>query len=237
MQISERIEKYWDTRSENFSRARRKEIAGADFFAWNEIISKNLPAGTNLKILDVGTGAGFFAVLLSKLGHSVTAIDMSQKMLDEARKNITAFDCRADFIRMNAQELNFAAETFDVVISRNLTWTLPDAMEAYKEWHRVLKRGGVLMNFDSDYGDKNFTNAETCAKAGIEDEMLIECTEIKNSLRISTHDRPQWDIELLESLNMQVKSDSDIAPRVHKENKLDYDSVPLFAIYATKKIC
>ncbi len=236
MQISERIEKYWDKRSEDFSRVRRLEIAGADFLAWNKIIEKHLPAGKNLKVLDVGTGAGVFAVLFSKLGHEVTAIDMSNKMLNEARKNVSDLNCRAEFIRMNAQELNFADKSFDVVISRNLTWTLPDAMQAYKEWYRVLKVGGVLMNFDSDYGDKNFTNKETCAKGEVNDEMLIECNEIKNALRISTHNRPRWDIELLESLGLQVTFDSDINSEVHKDKNLDYDSVPLFAIYATKKI-
>lgn len=234
MRISERIEKYWDTRSADFSRVRRMEIEGADFAAWNEIIKKHLPAGKNLKVLDVGTGAGFFAVLFSKLGHKVTGVDMSSKMLQEAEKNIAAFDCRADFFKMNAQELFFDAETFDVVISRNLTWTLPDAMQAYKEWYKVLKRGGVLMNFDSDYGNKNFLNEETCAKGEVADNMLIECNEIKNSLRISTHNRPRWDIELLESLGLKVKYDEDITPLVHKDKKLDYDSVPLFAIYAVK---
>ena len=234
MQISERIEKYWDTRSADFSRVRRMEIEGADFLAWNEIIKKHLPANKNLKVLDVGTGAGFFAVLFSKIGYEVTGVDMSKKMLAEAEKNIAAFNCRAEFFKMNAQELTFDAETFDVVISRNLTWTLPDAMQAYKEWCRVLKRGGVLMNFDSDYGDKNFTNKETCAKGEVEDDMLIECNEIKNSLRISTHNRPRWDIELLENLGLKVTFDSDIAPRVHVDKNLEYDSVPLFAIYAVK---
>ena len=234
MQISERIEKYWDTRSADFSRVRRMEIEGADFLAWNEIIKKHLPANKNLKVLDVGTGAGVFAVLFSKLGCEVTGVDMSKKMLAEAEKNISAFNCRAEFFRMNAQELTFDAETFDVVISRNLTWTLPDAMQAYKEWCRVLKRGGVLMNFDSDYGDKNFLNAGTCAKGEVADDMLIECNEIKNSLRISTHNRPRWDIELLETLGLKVTFDEDIAPRVHQDKNLEYDSVPLFGIYAVK---
>ena len=232
--ISKRIEKYWDTRSADFSRVRRMEIEGADFTAWNEIIKKHLPAGKNLKVLDVGTGAGFFAVLFSKLDCKVTGVDMSSKMLVEAEKNISAFNCRADFYKMNAQELTFGAESFDVVISRNLTWTLPDAMQAYKEWFRVLKVGGVLMNFDSDYGNKNFLNEETCAKGEVADEMLTECNEIKNSLRISMHNRPRWDIELLENLGLKVTSDSDIAPLVHVDKKLDYDAVPLFAIYAAK---
>ena len=233
--ISQRIENYWDARSVDFSRVRREEIASADFAAWNEVIAAHLPAGT-LKVLDVGTGAGFFAVLLAKLGHAVTGIDMSAKMLAEARKNIAAFNCRADFRRMNAQALDFADETFDVVISRNLTWTLPDVVQAYREWRRVLKTGGVLMNFDSNYGDKNFLNEQTCAKGEVEDAMLVECQGIKDSLRISTHTRPSWDVERLEMLGFSVDFDEDIAPRVHISG-LPFDAIPLFAIYATKKIC
>ena len=233
--ISQRIENYWDARSVDFSRVRREEIASADFAAWNEVIAAHLPAG-QLKVLDVGTGAGFFAVLLAKLGHAVTGIDMSAKMLAEARKNIAAFNCRADFRRMNAQALDFADETFDVVISRNLTWTLPDVVQAYREWRRVLKTGGVLMNFDSNYGDKNFLNEQTCAKGEVEDAMLVECQGIKDSLRISTHTRPSWDVERLEMLGFDVDFDEDIAPRVHISG-LPFDAIPLFAIYATKKIC
>ena len=233
--ISQRIENYWDARSVDFSRVRREEIASADFAAWNEVIAAHLPAG-QLKVLDVGTGAGFFAVLLAKLGHAVTGIDMSAKMLAEARKNIAAFNCRADFRRMNAQALDFADETFDVVISRNLTWTLPDVVQAYREWRRVLKTGGVLLNFDSNYGDKNFLNEQTCAKGEVEDAMLVECQGIKDSLRISTHTRPSWDVERLEMLGFSVDFDEDIAPRVHISG-LPFDAIPLFAIYATKKIC
>ena len=233
--INRRIENYWDARSEDFSRVRRIELESADFAAWNKIIAEHLPAGT-LKILDVGTGAGFFAVLLSKLGHSVTGIDMSNKMLAEARKNAETFNVRADFVRMNAQELDFADETFDVVISRNLTWTLPDVVQAYREWRRVLKVGGVLINFDSDYGDKNFTNEQTCAKGEVEDEMLVECQEIKDALRISTHTRPSWDVERLEMLGFDVACDENIASAVHISG-LPFDRIALFAIYAAKKIC
>lgn len=233
--ISQRIENYWDARSADFSRVRREEIASADFAAWNEVIAAHLPAGT-LKVLDVGTGAGFFAVLLAKLGHAVTGIDMSAKMLDEARKNVAAFNCRADFYKMNAQALEFDAESFDVVISRNLTWTLPDAVQAYKEWRRVLKTGGVLLNFDSDLGDKKFTRGDNGAHAAVTDKMLVECNAIKDSLRISTHTRPRWDVERLEMLGFDVSFDEDIAPRVHT-GEVPFDAIPLFAIYATKKIC
>jgi len=231
--IEHRIENYWNKRSTDFSRVRRQELNGANGEAWLELIENHLPKSKTLKILDAGTGAGFFAILLAKRGHKVTGIDMSPKMIHESKINMLEFGCRVDFKQMNAQELNFDDESFDVILSRNLTWTLPDVMQAYREWHRVLKIGGILMNFDSDYGDKNFQNETTCAKAGVEDDMLTECTSIKNKLRISTHTRPDWDIEFLKSLNFKVNFDYDISSKVQKD-KIDYDPVPLFAIFAEK---
>ena len=67
MILSRRIENYWNERSENFSRSRRLELEGADGSAWRNIFKKNLPKG-KLKILDVGTGAGFFAMILAEMG-------------------------------------------------------------------------------------------------------------------------------------------------------------------------
>ena len=45
----------------------------------------------------------------------------------------------------------FEDESFDVIISRNLTWNLPHPEMAYKEWLRVLKKGGKLLNFDANW--------------------------------------------------------------------------------------
>jgi len=231
-QLNRRIENYWDERSEDFSRTRRLELDGVDGAAWRTIFKKNLPAG-KLKILDVGTGAGFFAAILSKLGHSVVGIDTSAKMLGEARKNFRELKLSADFRKMNAQSLDFADETFDAVVTRNLTWTLPDVKAAYREWRRVLKIGGVLMNFDSDYGDKIFS-ADVCNEIEVTAAMLSECDAIKNSLTISRRRRPMWDAGFLEGLNFSVTLDEDISRAVHRDSRCVYDSVPLFAICAVK---
>jgi len=137
---------------------------------------------------------------------------------------------------MNAQELDFADNTFDVVISRNLTWTLPDVMQAYREWQRVLKKGGRLLNFDSDYGLMTFSRKEDQADvhAGIRQELVTECNDIKDELRISTHRRPLWDAEFLRSLGMQVTVEEEIAPKVRTDKDMHFDTLPLFAIIAGK---
>ena len=234
MNIESRIKNYWDGRSEDFGRVRRRELESADADAWINYIEKKISARSGLKILDVGTGAGFFAVLMSRRGHEVTGIDLSMEMLREAKKNIAAFDCRAEVLKMSADELNFADNSFDVVMSRNLTWTLPNVEKAYREWRRVLKVGGVLWNFDSDYGDKNFFDVTTCGRGGVSNDQLDECGAIKNALSISRCRRPSWDAEFLRSLGFDVTVDEDIAPLVHLDKSLDFDRVPLFAITAVR---
>lgn len=233
-----KIESYWDERSSDFSAKRQIELAGADYAAWQELLATHLPQsnGRALRILDIGTGAGFFAIILARMGCEVTGIDMSADMLHEAKQNALARGVRAKFMQMNAQELDFDAASFDVVVSRNLTWTLPDAMQAYSEWHRVLRAGGVLLNFDSDYGRSTFTHTgdQRYVHENIKSDLLDECTAIKNELRISTHTRPEWDIAYLQRLGMTVACDADIRSRVHLDPRLHHDAAALFAIYATK---
>ncbi|SFT77967.1 Methyltransferase domain-containing protein [Selenomonas sp. GACV-9] len=235
-ELSREIEGYWDARSHAFSQTRLKELAGPSAAAWTQVLQARLPQGRPLRILDIGTGAGFFAILLARLGHQVTGIDMSADMLHEAKCNALAAGISARFLKMNAQELDFAEDSFDVVVSRNLTWTLPDAMEAYRQWQRVLKPGGLLMNFDSDYGQERFSRKEDQENvhANISQDLVDACNKIKDAVRISTHRRPAWDVGFLQELGMQVEWTADIAPQVHNDPSMHYDNVPLFAIYAYK---
>lgn len=235
MKLQELIEAYWDERSGDFSRLRLKELAGPCGAAWRGVLSEKVTAGA-LQVLDVGTGAGFLAILLAQLGHEVTGVDMSGEMLHQAKQNALAAGCRVEFCKGNAQELSFADNSFDVLVTRNLTWTLPDVMAAYREWQRVLKPGGLLLNFDSDYGLAPFVKKDepTDVHAGIRKELVTECNEIKDELRISTHRRPAWDVEFLTSLGMKVTLEEDIGPRVHVDESMQFDKVPLFCLAARK---
>ena len=51
-----------------------------------------LPANKNLKVLDIGTGPGFFTIILEELGYTnITGIDVSEKMLEVAKENIQKY--------------------------------------------------------------------------------------------------------------------------------------------------
>ena len=187
--LERQVESYWDHRSEEFSTKRRRELDGPDGAAWRRLLTQYIdgiwPDMHHLRVLDVGTGAGFFAILLAEMGARVTGIDMSREMLHEAKENSLAYGVSSltEFRPMNAQELDFDDASFDIVISRNLTWTLPDAAQAYREWSRVLKAGGLLLNFDSDYSQTVWTQDNT----GDELADALQPVE-RQAERVATHE-------------------------------------------------
>ena len=137
------IESYWTTRAEGNSEVNHKELIGMQKGAWLEVLKGQFPekAKDKIKILDIGTGPGFFPVILAEAGYKVTAVDYTQEMLDTAKRNAGNLCERISFYKMDAQNLEFEDDVFDVVISRNLTWNLKDPKRAYEEWCRVRLHG------------------------------------------------------------------------------------------------
>lgn len=70
-------------------------------------------------------------------------------MIRRAAENISAAGVKADLAVMDCQNIQYHDESFDLVVCRDLTWTLADPVKAYKEWTRVLRKGGVLLVFDA----------------------------------------------------------------------------------------
>lgn len=235
----ERIVHYWEKRSSDFLEHKRAELHSDMAKRWLSEIRRQLPEGKNLRILDVGCGAGFFSVLLAREGYQVTGVDLTPDMVENARILAREEKAECEFQIMDAENLNFADESFDVVISRNLTWTLPDVRRAYKEWIRVLKPGGVLLNFDANYGMSDFTDVadlpENHAHQEIGDEMMRECEEIKRQLPISSYSRPAWDLETLGAMKLQkFQVDLGISSRIYLEKDEFYNPTPMFMLRTEK---
>ena len=236
----ERIVNYWEKRSDSFLEQRRQELHSAMAERWMKEIREQLPEGRKLKILDVGCGAGFFSILLAKDGHQVTGIDLTPDMIKNSSLLAEEEKVSCEFQVMDAENPEFQDETFDVVISRNLTWTLPNVRRAYQEWIRVLKKGGVLLNFDANYGLEDCTDAaslpEDHAHKTLGIEMMRECEEIKRQLPISSYSRPAWDLETLGALELkEFKLDLGISSRIYLEKDAFYNPTPLFMLRTTKK--
>lgn len=131
-----RIRRYWTRRSDAFGQVRREELQSDKSSLWRAEILPWLPRredGTALRILDLGTGAGFFAILLAQAGCEVTGVDLSEGMLAQAAALADEAGCTVDWRCMSATELDFEDASFDGVLARNLTWTLTDPEAAYAE--------------------------------------------------------------------------------------------------------
>jgi ubiquinone/menaquinone biosynthesis C-methylase UbiE len=240
-QIEERVKRYWTMRSHDFSSVRRRELEEEVSKRWLIEIRKYLPDIKPLKILDVGTGAGFFAVLLSMEGHKVWGVDITPAMIEEAKCLSKDLSLTINFEVMDAQNLVFSDESFDVVIARNLTWTLPEPEKAYKEWIRVLKKGGILLNFDADYG-QDVLNREpeqeedwvgSGCHIGMTKELLLESNQITKSMEISQNKRPNWDLNVLQAMGgCKISCDQEAGARILREN--NGEKTPTFLIAVEK---
>lgn len=236
----EQIVHYWEKRSESFLEQRRSELANPIAKRWMKEIEKQIPAGRRLKILDVGCGAGFFSILLAKEDHEVFGIDLTPEMIENAIQLAEEENADCCFQVMDAENPMFADETFDVVISRNLTWTLPNAEHAYGEWMRVLKTGGVLLNFDANYGKEDVADTkglpEAHAHFKVGNEVLEECERIKSQLPISRKNRPAYDVAVLcENTAGEIRIDTSLGKRIYLEKDEFYNPAPMFSICAVKQ--
>jgi len=146
---------YWDARSSDFDQHQgiRHRVQEQ---AWLGFLSQVV--GTEPKVvLDVGTGPGFLAVLLAKLGHRVKGLDLSPGMIDQARKIAANHGLSVTFEVGDAESLPDADGQYDAVLNRNVLWTLAHPEKALADWKRVLKPGSLLVVIDGDWFDEKFS--------------------------------------------------------------------------------
>lgn len=95
---------------------------------------------SDLDILDVGCGEGYMSRELARLGaHHVNGIDISGEQVKAAE----AAEARGtSFTEAAADDLPFAAESFDAVLANHVLNDLPDVSGPISEFARVLRPGG-----------------------------------------------------------------------------------------------
>lgn len=245
------IEQYWTRRASSYTEVVKKNLADGWDSKWADELIKNFPKaeGRYLKVLDIGTGPGFYAIILASRGYDVTAVDLSEGMIEQAKHNAGSLAEKIRFFKMDAQELSFPDNEFDVIVTRNLTWNLPDPVKAYGEWRRVLRDGGVMLNIDSNWYAYLFDDEKKCEKladrenvlnAGFEDHdsydesWLME--NISRTLPMGKLPRPQWDAVTLLDLGFKdVSADTTVSSKLwSREEMLNYASTPCFLIRAVK---
>src|SRR6202035_1356489 len=148
--VKQQVAAHWDRRAAHFDEDFGHSIrTAAERAAWDRILDLTLPAGDALEALDIGCGTGFFSLELAFRGHRVTGVDFAPSMIAQARKKAAERHATIRYEEADAEQLPFAAGSFDMAVSRHLFWTLPHPQRAMDEWVRVLRPGGRLIIVDS----------------------------------------------------------------------------------------
>lgn len=95
-------------------------------------------SGTLAQLLDVGCGTGYIARHWRQLGADVTALDLSQAMLHQARQSNSA----SRYVQGDAERLPFANQCFDACSSNLALQWCADLSQPLAELYRVLAPGG-----------------------------------------------------------------------------------------------
>ena len=238
--IKHRITHYWSHRAEAFQAQRIREFEDEKHERWLAEFRRYIPHDRPLRVLDLGTGTGFFAFVFAAEGHEATGIDLTPDMIERAKETMSILGLEASFHVMDAEMPEFPPESFDVLVTRNLTWTLPHLREAYKAWYGLLKPGGVLANFDADYysaleNEEEIELPENHAHKLVPDYMREENDEITMEVGAYQMPRPQWDVQLLVEAGFErVTVDMGVYRRIYAEIDEFYNPTPIFTIAAYK---
>jgi ubiquinone/menaquinone biosynthesis C-methylase UbiE len=121
---------------------------------------ENSDAGPTDQVLDVATGTGFTALAFAPLVHGAVGLDVSEGMLDEARKQALHSELpNVDFVEGAAEDMPFDDATFDIVTCRIAAHHFVNIDSFASEANRVLKSGGRLVIADTSVPDGDFLAA------------------------------------------------------------------------------
>jgi len=96
------------------------------------------------RVLDVACGTGVVAVTAARLGARVTGADFTPELLAQARESSSIAELNVDWNDADVEQLPFADQEFDVVLSQFGHMFAPRPAVAVAEMLRVLKPGGTI---------------------------------------------------------------------------------------------
>lgn len=93
------------------------------------------------RVLEIGVGTGKNMPFYHK-GWQITALDLSPRMLEQAKRRAESEHVEVDLLLGDAQALPFADDSFDTVIATFVFCSVPDPVQGLREAARVLVPGG-----------------------------------------------------------------------------------------------
>jgi SAM-dependent methyltransferase len=143
------IRKYWNEDAATYDRAsQHRPRSPLVIAAWTAALERLLPPPP-ARVLDCGAGTGFLSLIAARLGHRVTALDLSTAMLEHLRQAAASEELEIEIVEGPADQPD---GEFDVVMERHLLWTLCDPERSLRAWRDVAP-AGTLVLVEAIWGD------------------------------------------------------------------------------------
>ena len=119
---------------------------------WHIPAAAGFDAARGLRVLEIGCGLGTDGARFARAGAVYTGVDLTEAAVSLARRNFELQGLPGEFRTADAENLDFADASFDVVYSHGVLHHTPDTARAIREVHRVLRPGGraVVMLYHRD---------------------------------------------------------------------------------------
>src|SRR5580704_6302667 len=152
MTLLDDLRRYWDEDASTYDDSPgHKPTSAAVQAAWTTALEQLLPPSPS-RVLDCGAGTGFLSLIAARLGHEVTALDLSPMMLERLDADARHEGLRIEVVTGSADTPpegfpaeGSDAEGFDAVMERHLLWTLPNPEAALGAWRRAAPAGRLVL--------------------------------------------------------------------------------------------
>ena len=111
------------------------------FASWRRKLMGRIAGPTALEV-GVGTGKN---LIFYPDDLDITAIDLSARMLERARKRVNKLNLNVNLQEMDVEHLNFADDSFDTVFATFVFCSVPNPIAGLQELRRVCKPDGKLL--------------------------------------------------------------------------------------------
>ena len=121
-----------------------------------QAVEKQIALLSDKEILDFGGGTGLLALPLAKQAKSVTLVDISEKMLEQARLKAEQQDIKN--IQFLEQDLlaNPLEQQFDLIVVSRVLHHMPDLDATLAMFHHHLRENGQVLIADFVKTDTNY---------------------------------------------------------------------------------
>jgi ubiquinone/menaquinone biosynthesis C-methylase UbiE len=184
-----------------------------------------------LRVLEIGCGLGTDGARFARAGALYTGVDLTEAAVSLARRRFEVEGLAGEFRVADAERLDFADESFDLVYSHGVLHHTPDTEAAVREVHRVLKPGGraVVMLYHRDSYNYR-VNIGLLRRAG------AHLLKTEAGLRLA-HKLTGEPVESLREHAARLKEDAGqyLSPREFLSRNTDGAGNPLTRVYSKRE--